>query len=102
MLPRLLLPYIDDRKDSYGKDLSIGLNNLSSAKIGRKKSSCGVLFSKYCQRVPRQAPPEYHLKCLFFQQIPAHKMRYGQAELLGGLGKADCPPGRRMGAIRLG
>jgi arginyl-tRNA synthetase len=36
-LPRLLLPYINDRKDSYGKDTSIGLHNSFSPDLGRKK-----------------------------------------------------------------
>jgi arginyl-tRNA synthetase len=36
-LPRLLLPYINDRKDSYGKDPSFGLRNPSSPGLGRKK-----------------------------------------------------------------
>jgi arginyl-tRNA synthetase len=33
----LLLPYINDRKDSYGKDPSIGLRDPSSPDLGRKK-----------------------------------------------------------------
>jgi arginyl-tRNA synthetase len=36
-LPRLLLPYINDRKESYGKDPSIGLRDPSSPDHGRKK-----------------------------------------------------------------
>ena len=36
-LPRLLLPYINDRKDSYGKDPSIGLRDPSSPDLGRRK-----------------------------------------------------------------
>jgi len=36
-LPRLLLPYVSDRKDSYGKDPSIGLRDPSSPDLGRKK-----------------------------------------------------------------
>ncbi|KAH8598889.1 arginyl-tRNA synthetase [Bisporella sp. PMI_857] len=36
-LPRLLLPYIIDRKDSYGKDPSIGLKDAASPELGRKK-----------------------------------------------------------------
>jgi len=36
-LPRLLLPYISDRKDSYGKIPSIGLRDPSSPDLGRKK-----------------------------------------------------------------
>ncbi|KAH9203701.1 arginyl-tRNA synthetase [Leptodontidium sp. 2 PMI_412] len=36
-LPRLLLPYIDDRKVSYGKDLLIGLKDPSSSELERKK-----------------------------------------------------------------
>jgi arginyl-tRNA synthetase len=36
-LPRLLLPYVSDRKDSYGKDSSIGLRDPSSPDLGRKK-----------------------------------------------------------------
>ena len=36
-LPRLLLPYINDRKDSYGKDPSIGLRDHFSPDLGRKK-----------------------------------------------------------------
>jgi arginyl-tRNA synthetase len=36
-LPRLLLPYINDRKDSYGKDPSIGLRDPFSPDPGRKK-----------------------------------------------------------------
>jgi arginyl-tRNA synthetase len=36
-LARLLLPYINDRKDLYGKDLSIGLADASSPQGGRKK-----------------------------------------------------------------
>jgi arginyl-tRNA synthetase len=36
-LPRLLLPYINDRKDLYGKDLSIGLRDPSSPDLGHKK-----------------------------------------------------------------
>jgi arginyl-tRNA synthetase len=36
-LPSLLLPYISDRKDSYGKDPSIGLHDHSSPDLGRKR-----------------------------------------------------------------
>jgi arginyl-tRNA synthetase len=36
-LPRLVLPYISDRKDSYGKDPSIGLRDPSSPDLGRKR-----------------------------------------------------------------
>jgi arginyl-tRNA synthetase len=36
-LPRLVLPYIIDRKDSYGKDPSIGLRDPSLPDLGRKK-----------------------------------------------------------------
>jgi arginyl-tRNA synthetase len=38
-LPALLLPYINDRKDSYGKDVSFGLQDCSDAlqDAGRKK-----------------------------------------------------------------
>ncbi|KAH8588291.1 arginyl-tRNA synthetase [Bisporella sp. PMI_857] len=37
MLGRLLFPYINDRKDSYGRDVSLGLLNTSSPELGRKK-----------------------------------------------------------------
>ena len=36
-LPRLLLPYIHDRKESYGREVSLGLRDLSSPDLGRKK-----------------------------------------------------------------
>jgi arginyl-tRNA synthetase len=36
-LPRLLLPYINNRKDLYGKDPSIGLRDPFSTGPGRKK-----------------------------------------------------------------
>jgi len=36
-LPRLLLPYINDRKSSYGHDISLGLRDSSSPDLGRKK-----------------------------------------------------------------
>jgi arginyl-tRNA synthetase len=36
-LPRLLLPYISDRKDSYGKDPSIGLRDPFLPDLGRKR-----------------------------------------------------------------
>jgi arginyl-tRNA synthetase len=36
-LPRLLLPYINDRKGSYGKDPSIGLRDPFLPDLGRKK-----------------------------------------------------------------
>ena len=36
-LSRLLLPYILDRGVSYGKDLSIGLQDAESLRCGRKK-----------------------------------------------------------------
>ena len=36
-LLRLLLPYINDRKDLYGKDPSTGLCNPSSPGVGRKE-----------------------------------------------------------------
>ncbi|KAF3397012.1 Arginine--tRNA ligase, cytoplasmic [Talaromyces pinophilus] len=35
-LPRLLLPYMNDRRDSYGRDDSIGLRDLSP-EVGRKR-----------------------------------------------------------------
>jgi arginyl-tRNA synthetase len=37
MLPRLLLPYINDRKASYGQDITLGLRDPSSPDLGRKK-----------------------------------------------------------------
>src|SRR5947207_10339542 len=36
-LPRLLFPYINDRKDTYGRDISIGLHDPSLPKLGSKK-----------------------------------------------------------------
>ena len=36
-LPRLLLPYVNDRKDSYGKDPSVGLRDPCSPDLGRKR-----------------------------------------------------------------
>lgn len=36
-LPRLLLPYINDRRDSYGRDDSLGLRDPSYPEDGRKK-----------------------------------------------------------------
>ena len=36
-LPRLLLPYINDRKESYDKDLSVGLRDPCSPDLGRKR-----------------------------------------------------------------
>lgn len=36
-LPRLLLPYMNDRRDSYGQDDSLGLRDISSPEVGRKK-----------------------------------------------------------------
>lgn len=36
-LPRLLLPYMNDRQDSYGRDESLGLRDPSSPEVGRKK-----------------------------------------------------------------
>jgi arginyl-tRNA synthetase len=36
-LPRLLIPYINDRKDAYGTDVLVGLRDLSSPNLGRKK-----------------------------------------------------------------
>ncbi|KAF2185091.1 arginyl-tRNA synthetase [Zopfia rhizophila CBS 207.26] len=36
-LPRLLLPYINDRKGGYGSDVSLGLKDPSSPESGRKK-----------------------------------------------------------------
>lgn len=36
-LPRLLIPYINDRKETYGRDLSIGLRDPSSPDLGRQK-----------------------------------------------------------------
>ncbi len=36
-LPRLLLPFIADRKASYGQDLSLGLRDITSPEQGRRK-----------------------------------------------------------------
>jgi arginyl-tRNA synthetase len=36
-LPRLLFPYINDRKDSYGRGVSLGLHDPSSPDLGCKK-----------------------------------------------------------------
>jgi arginyl-tRNA synthetase len=36
-LPRLLLPYIDDRKDLYGQDVSPGLRDPAAPELGRQK-----------------------------------------------------------------
>ena len=36
-LPRLLIPYVNDRKDLYGRDPSLGLRDLTSLGSGRKK-----------------------------------------------------------------
>jgi arginyl-tRNA synthetase len=37
MLPRLLFPYINDRKASYGQDITLGLRDPSSPDLGKKK-----------------------------------------------------------------
>jgi arginyl-tRNA synthetase len=53
-LPRLLLPYINDRKDSYGKDPSLGLRDPSSPNLGRKKLivefSSPNIASEFCSK----------------------------------------------------
>jgi arginyl-tRNA synthetase len=36
-IARLLSPYINDRKDSYGRDISLGLHDPSLPDLGRKK-----------------------------------------------------------------
>src|SRR5215469_16338764 len=36
-LPRLLFPYINDRKDMYGRDVTIGLHDPSLPNLGPKK-----------------------------------------------------------------
>ncbi|OCK76086.1 Nucleotidylyl transferase [Lepidopterella palustris CBS 459.81] len=36
-LPRLFLPYINDRKDSYGRDVSLALHDGSSPDLSRKR-----------------------------------------------------------------
>lgn len=36
-LPQLLFPYINDRKDTYGRDVTIGLHDPSSPNLGSKK-----------------------------------------------------------------
>lgn len=37
ILPRIILPYINDRKDSYGLDSGLGLQHSSSSESGQKK-----------------------------------------------------------------
>jgi arginyl-tRNA synthetase len=36
-LPRLLFPYIEDRKTAYGRDVSLGLRDVAAPDLGRKK-----------------------------------------------------------------
>jgi arginyl-tRNA synthetase len=36
-LPRILIPYIQERKDGYGCDVSLGLRDAASPDLGRKK-----------------------------------------------------------------
>ena len=36
-LPRLLFPYIQERRETYGRDTSLGLQNVASPELGRKK-----------------------------------------------------------------
>lgn len=55
-LPRLLLPYINDRKSLYGHDLSNGLRDPSAPDLGRKKvlvefSSPNIASEFHCKHL---------------------------------------------------